>query len=156
MVEILVVLAVLISLAGIGLAAAQGARQVAQAQRVRVELDRVAAAIEGSALHFGRFPDSTDPAVLYGILAGRLGPDGRPLGSPGRRFLEPAGFRLVLDAEDDPANHLIDPWGKAYHYRWLDPAPGGGPAGFDLYSGGPDGDPAETGAAAADNLHVLR
>lgn len=163
LIEVLVVLAVLASLAGIGLAAAQGARTVAELQRARAELALIAAAMESAQAHLGRYPQSEHPALWYATLAGRSTASGQPLSPPGRRLLEPAGLRLALPDEADSANHLIDPWGHAYVYRLLAGAYTARGTPFLLYSIGPDGEPGRhvegepdrTDPATADNLYAL-
>lgn len=164
LIEVLVVLAVLASLAGIGLGAAQGVRTLAELQQTRAELARVAAALESSRVHLGRYPQEEDPALWYGALAGRLDADGQPLADPGRRFLDPTGLRLALAREADPANHLSDPWGRAYLYTPPSSDSVGPGASFLLFSAGPDGEPGRhlarepdpSDPATGDNVYAPR
>ncbi|GAB1488444.1 hypothetical protein MASR2M8_08890 [Opitutaceae bacterium] len=164
LIEVLVVLAVLASLAGIGMAAAQGARSMAEMQRARAELALIAGAIESARTHLGRYPESTDPQVWYGTLVGRRSASGQLLSAPGRCLIETTGLKLALPDEVDPANHLIDPWGRAYLYRPLTGDSVLRPAPFLLYSAGPDGEagrhiesePDRTDPATADNLYAFR
>lgn len=164
LIEVLVVLVVLASLAGIGLTAAQGARAMAETQQARADLARIAAAIESTRTHLGRYPASADPASLYATLTGRADVDGRLLANAGRRLLEPAGLRLALPGEAEPNNYLVDPWGRAYVYTPPGADLGGLASPFHLYSAGPDtepgrhrnGEPDATDLATADNLYAFR
>ena len=164
LIEVLVVLAVLASLAGIGLGAAQGVRALADLQQTRAELARLAAALESARVHLGRYPASENPASWYATLAGRSDADGQPLAEQGRRFLDPTGFRLALVDEADPANHLFDPWGRAYLYSPSSADSAGPGAPFLLFSAGPDGEPGRhhagepdaTDPATRDNLYAPR
>ena len=164
LIEVLVVLAVLASLAGIGLGAAQGVRALADLRQARVELASVAAAMESARLHLGRYPAREDPVAWYATLAGRSDADGQPLAQPGRRFLDPTGLRLALAQEADPANHLSDPWGRAYLYSPPSSDSAGPGTSFLLFSAGPDGEPGRhpagepdaTDPAIRDNLYAPR
>jgi prepilin-type N-terminal cleavage/methylation domain-containing protein len=164
LIEVLVVLAVLASLAGIGFGAAQGIRALADLRQTRAELARVAAALESARVHWGRYPTTPDPASWYATLAGRSDPEGQPLAEPGRRFLEPAGLRLAVEPEADPANALSDPWGRAYVYVPPTSDSTAHGAAFLLFSAGPDGEPGRhhagepdaTDPATRDNLYAPR
>jgi len=161
LVELLVVLTLTVALAGLAVGAVQGARAIADRQRTRTELAVIARAIEAFRTHHGAYPRAGHPEELYAALAGFKGPDNRDLPARGRRFLEPAGLSLAAVDSDDPANRLLDPWGRPYAYAR--PAAGGVPP-FWLYSHGPDGEsgPLVNGApdpaspAAADNVYADR
>lgn len=161
LIELLVVLTLAVALAGLAVGAVHGARAVADLQRCRAELAVVARALEAFRAHHGAYPSAARPEELYAALAGFKGPDNRDLPARGRRFIEPAGFSLAAADPDDPANCLLDSWGRPYAYAR--PAAGGVPS-FCLYSPGPDGEsgPLVNGApdpaspAAADNVYADR
>ena len=166
LVELLVVLTVLASLAGIGLAAAQGARSLSDLHRARAELALLSGAIAAARAHLGGYPQTDEPDVLYAILAGYRGREGMPFVKPGRRFIDPSGLQIGPGpAEDSTEPHLLDPWGRPYVYRVISDTAGAGFGdAFLLYSVGPDGesgrhaglepDPADP--AVADNLYAHR
>ncbi len=164
LVELLVVLTVVATLAGLALAAAQGARSLAEHQRARAELAVLAGAIEAYRTQVGEYPQAASAADLYQALTGYRGAGGRELSIRGREFLPPIVSAGTLESGDEATPALLDPWQHPYVYERV--VPGGGEASesFLLYSVGPDGErgthlggvPDRTDPAVGDNLYAGR
>ena len=137
--EVLVVIAIIMTLAAIALGIAQGVRQYAAVARARADLSVLAQTLEQYRGHYGDYPQTADsPEKFCRALAGRLGPTGAAI--RGRNFLSalPVSLRDPEHAEA-AANTIVDPWGHAYQYVFFTRKVGTAPVqrGYVLFSYGP-------------------
>ena len=137
--EVLVVIAIIFTLAAIALGIAQGVRQYAATARARTDLAVLAQTLEQYHRQYGDYPQTADsPEKFCRALAGRLGPTGATI--RGRNFLSTLPVSL-RDPEhpDADANFIVDPWGHAYQYVFFTRQVGTAPVqrGYVLLSLGP-------------------
>ena len=137
--EVLVVIAIIVTLAAIALGIAQGVRQYAAMARARADLAVLGQTLEQYRRQYGDYPQTADsPEKLCRALAGRLGPTGAAI--RGRNFLSTLPVSL-RDPEhpDAEANWVVDPWGNAYQYVFFTRPSGTAPVqrGYVLFSFGP-------------------
>jgi prepilin-type N-terminal cleavage/methylation domain-containing protein len=106
LIELLIVIAIIAILAGLGFGAVQGALKSAKRAQARNDVNQVAAAVKSYALEYGRLPEAgTEIAALTGE--------------------NPKGivfFEAKKAAGDPPKNglsedgKLLDPWGNEYEF----------------------------------------
>jgi prepilin-type N-terminal cleavage/methylation domain-containing protein len=137
--EVLVVIAIIATLAAIALGIAQGIRQYAATARARADLAVLALTLEQYRSHYGDYPQTADsPEKFCRALAGRLGPTGATI--RGRNFLSTVPVSL-RDPEhpDADTNAIVDPWGHAYQYVFFTRQIGTAPVqhGYVLFCFGP-------------------
>ena len=115
LIELLVVVGLVATLAGIALGAARGGRELALANRARVELALIGDMLENYRRELGEFPQTADaPEKLFDALRGRLGPDGTAMS--GLSVVGSARIALRESDESAATNCFVDPWGRAYQY----------------------------------------
>ena len=134
--EMLVVIAIISTLAGLLLSGVVVARRKAAEKRTSMLLVRLAHAIEVYETDFGDYPpgtgDETSGALLYAALrtTSRNGP-----------YIELQRKELE-DVDLDGVEEIVDTWGypiRYVHHRHYDDEPGRGK--FRVFSVGPDGEP---------------
>lgn len=174
--ELLAVIAVIGILTSIVIGVGRRATETARVARAHAELATVAAALESYRQIHGDYPqvapDATAGATesgqaLYAALNGQRGPaaGAAPFSVRQRALLDFARFALAEPAATATAvNHLLDPWGRPYHYAYKAPATGWTNTRFVLYSAGPDGEaspalltggyPDVAAAGNADNVYA--
>lgn len=163
MIELLVVIAIIGVLAAITLGVVAAVNERVARQRVAAELGALAAALERYRRAYGDYPQNaaaTTPAALLQCLLGRRGPTG--VVTRARPWLDVTAFRLTPGDDGAPRDpwrvdtvELLDPWGGAYGYLYLN-------QNYLLWSAGPDGrveiDPhslrATEAAVNTDNLYA--
>lgn len=138
LVEILVVLAIIATLAVIAFGIFQGVRERAAVAHARSDLVALRQALEQYHRQYGDYPQTADtPDKLYQALTGRLGPTGVAL--HGRNLLPDVPVKLQNPAHPEAANNaFVDPWGNAYQYVFFTRESGTAPLrrGYVLYSFG--------------------
>ena len=156
-IEILVVLAIILVLAGLVLATSNFVQNKSARSRAEVEIAAMSAALENYKADNGIYPGSTlDPATttpssyedasttLYESLAGD--PDGD--GQPDPAMTSYMQFRLNELGSNNSKMFVKDPFGNSYGYSTLhetDPSKGFNPT-FDLWStAGSSSDSGKTG-----------
>lgn len=139
LVELLTVLAIIAVLAALSFGSgAQALRERSLRERARADLAALSAGLEAFRRHNGSYPQTDRPEEFLGALLGGRAADNTVLVSRGRRFVDGAGLVLELGRSDDPANRVLDPWGRPYRYTYT-PGPSWRSPGYLLYSCGPDG-----------------
>lgn len=136
--ELLVVVALVASLAALLLGAGRRAVETGRIARARAELATLSAALDSYRREHGDYPRTTSPAELLQALTGRRGPTGEP--TQGRCLIELARYSVGRgrDPFTEPATELLDPWGRPYRYAYRSRSPWTNPR-FVIYSAGPDG-----------------
>jgi type II secretory pathway pseudopilin PulG len=138
LIELLTVLAIVAILASIAAGGGQRAREIGKAARAKAELQGIAGALETYKRRHGDYPRTSSSSELLQALIGRRGPKGETFA--GRALIDLAHFETVeaTDPFADARAVLIDPWERPYGYCYL-PSATWSPAGYILYSCGPDG-----------------
>ncbi len=137
--ELLVVMGIIATLAGIVLGVGRRASESGKVARAKVELAALSTALEAYKSQYGDYPQTTDSARLLQALIGKLGPSNMVI--TGRALIESAKFHLLYDADPftSTAAVLTDPWDQPYVYAYNTTASGWTNSSFVLYSIGPDG-----------------
>src|SRR5260221_3154092 len=110
--EVLVVITLIASLAGLVISVGRRASEAGKVARARAELASLATALETYKRACGEYPRTGDGARLVQALLGRNGPTDQAV--TGRSLLEVARFTFANSADpiSDPAAVPVDPWGQ--------------------------------------------
>ena len=116
LVEVMIVLFIIVMIAGIGVVAIQGQRNMAQQRTALAYINVLRSAVDRFDADVGRVPTTQEGLTALVSL-----PPGVPEGRWGGPYIR-------VDASN------LDPWGNEYQYV----APGRNGAPFDIWSFGPD------------------
>lgn len=134
--ELLVVMVIIGTLAFIGYGIIQGVRQQASGAHARSDLALLVQALEQYRHQYGDYPQTSDtPEKLCQALAGKLGPTGAVLHNRSLLALVPVALKDP-DQPEAAGNYFVDPWGHAYQYVFFTRQEGTGPVqrGYVLFS----------------------
>ena len=135
MAELLVVILLLALLSGLIFSVSTGVFSKGDRSRAQSELEGISVALESFRQRFGDYPDVATPRQLFDALDGRLGPRGNPLEPRFPPFLDSGNYTL----SDLDLPELLDPWGEAYQYQYVEPDNQTKRSRYFLFSKGPDG-----------------
>jgi type II secretion system protein G len=129
LVEIMVVMAVILILAGIGVTSWLGVVRRQDASTAKTQLALISAALESYHSVNHSYPVGEGSNLLYRVLYWDAAQ------GEGKVFLEKFSGGAWIDGEGEDAK-VVDPWGREYGYICL----GEKNPEFDLWSAGPDGE----------------
>lgn len=140
LVEMLVVLAIILILAGFGVVGFLRVMRTQAKKEARIQIDLISSSLDAYSSANGGYPQGEGSNLLYRVLY--LDP------ADGGGTVHLAGFGSGdwISGEGESAT-VIDPWGNEYGYRCL----GDQNPDFDLWSAGPDGEADRSNRNAPEN-----